>query len=75
MKVEHPAPGVFQLLPGSQEPDSHNKIVYSRSAEAGPESDVILVLEAVAVFIVHIQPTHFNLLFSLVLLSQFSSNI
>ena len=45
------APGVFQLLPGSQEPDSHNKIVYSRSAEAGPESDVILVLEAVAVFI------------------------
>ena len=32
---ESRAPGVFQLLPGSQEPDPHNKIVYSRSAVAG----------------------------------------
>ena len=51
MKVEHSAPGVFQLLPAFQEPDPHNKIVYSRSAEARPESDVILLIEAVAVFI------------------------
>ena len=30
MKVEHPAPGVFQLLHSSQEPDPYNKIVQSQ---------------------------------------------
>ena len=68
---ESGAPGVFQLLPGSQEPDPHNKIVYSRSAEAGTRE--WRYTAALGSGGLHIQPLVIFTSF-LVLLGQFSSN-